>query len=176
MNDKVFQLRSDQLANLLSLGADPPDSRAADDRPVAEVLAETLAGELPLDVSVSDSMPAVLGRSCDELMTHRGRTVCQFLSDPQTDVASLRTVKDYAKELVRRSPSEATRAVATALYYAAIAAALAHRGEKITLHQYATLERSFTLLAEKPYATAELKSLFGMAREVCRARTGKEST
>ena len=88
MNDSVFQLRSGQLADLLGIGADPLDSRAADDRSVAEVLAETLAGELPLDVSVSDSMPAVLGRSCDELMTHRGRTVCQFLSDPQTDVAS----------------------------------------------------------------------------------------
>ena len=174
MKGSMFELGRNQLADLLRVGLESEPSATDKDRSVACVLEAKLASELPLDVSVADSLPAVLGRPCDCLRGYRGRSTAEVLLDPQADVSALTVLKDYAKELVRRSRSEVTTSVATVLYYAAIASAIVFHDAKITQHDYGQLERSFAELAREPWLTADLQALIAGARQIC-AMKGRAS-
>jgi hypothetical protein len=173
MKGSMFGLGRNQLADLLRVGLESEPSATDRDRAIACVLEAKLASELPLDVSVADSLPAVLGRPCDCLRGYRGRSTAEVLLDPQADVSALTVLKDYAKELVRRSRSEVTTSVATVLYYAAIASAIVFHDTKITRHGYGQLERSFAELAGEPWLTADLQTLIAGARQIC-AMKGRE--
>jgi hypothetical protein len=178
MKGRMFGLGRNQLADLLRVGLESEPSATDRDRIVACVLEAKLASELPLDVSVADSLPAVLGRPCDGLGGYRGRSTVEVLLDPQVDVSALTVLKDYAKELVRRSRSEVTTSVATVLYYAAIASAIVFHDSKITQHGYRQLERSFAELAREPWLTADLQALIAGARQICamKDRVSREKT
>jgi len=129
-----------------------------------------LSGELPLDPAIPDSLPAVLNWPSDEVLAAAGRTMSSLLLDSSTDLAVLETLKDYAKELARRSETEAKQAAATVLYYAAIASALAFHGHKITQHSYQKLHQAYAELEQKPWVPPELKGLFEKARAICGQR------
>ena len=137
-------------------------------RAAAGMLQGRLARELPLELSVSDSLPAVLGRGCDELAPYRGRSMAGLLFDPDADVAALAALKQYAKQLAVRSRADVSRGVATTLYYAAIASALVFRATRITQHEPAALRRAFAALVERPWVPEDLKALFARARDACR--------
>ncbi len=169
MDDSAFGLGPGQLAKMLSIGRTATPADIPEDETIAETLHEALTRALPLDVSASDSLPAILGRPCDELSGYRGRSTAELLTDSRADVAAFRALKDYSKELVRRSRSEVTRTTATTTYYAAIAAALAFHHQRITQHELRSLDRSFALLLDKPWLLPALKALFEAARKVCRA-------
>lgn len=169
MDDSAFGLGPGQLARMLSIGRKASHAGRPEDETIAETLHETLTRALPLDVSASDSLPAILGRPCDELSDYRGRSAAELLADSRVDVAAFRALKDYSKELVKRSRSEVTRTTATTTYYAAIAAALAFHHERITQHSLGSLDRSFALLLDKPWLPPALRALFEAARKVCRA-------
>jgi len=132
----TFELKSVQLARLLEMGGDAPEP-AAD-----ELLREWLAQPLPGNE-----------RSCGEL-----------LHDPAAGADALTELKDHGKRLVRGAGSEAERAAATALYYAAIAAALVHTGAKISEHPDAKLAASFADLAARPWLPPGLAELLRRAR------------
>jgi hypothetical protein len=174
MKDALFRLRSDQLAGLLGVGAGGRRVSKAEDAAIAEALDARLAGELPLDATKSGSLSAVLGRSCDKLNGYRGRAMIALLLDPGTDVAALKVLRDYAKELVRQSRSEVDKAVATALYYAVIGAALVFCGEKLAERDHGRLGRSFAQLIEKPWVPEDLRTLLEKARDTCLMHAGKD--
>jgi hypothetical protein len=174
MKDSMFRLGGDQLADLLRVGLEPESSGGERDRSVAGILAAKLASELPLDVSVADSLPAVLGRACDSMAVYRGCCTAELLLDPRADVDALVTLKDYAKELVRRSRSEVTTTVATVLYYAAIASAIVFHDAKVTQHDYRQLARSFTELEEQPWLPPSLLTLVAGARVICQMKAREE--
>ena len=75
-------------------------------------------------------------------------------------------MKAYAK--VERKVAEGTLPpeVATVLYYASIAAALARHGTRITQHDVATLEGGFRWALEQPWVAAELKEILRQAAEM----------
>jgi hypothetical protein len=90
------------------------------------------------------------------------------------DVDALVTLKDYAKELVRRSRSDVTTAVATVLYYASIASAIVLHDAKITQHDYRRLARSFVELEEQPWLPPSLLTLVAGARVICQMKAREE--
>lgn len=170
--ETTYGLSPGQLARLLAIGL---EGTAAQEhllagRTLAELLEEMLAGELPLDPAMLDSLPAVLNRPCHELLAVAGRALSDLLLNPETDLAVIKTLKDYAKKLVRRAGPEAKQAAATAIYYTAIASALVHHEQKITRHSYEKLNEAYADLEQKPWIPSELKDLFGKARSVCRER------
>jgi len=167
--DSTQGLSPHQLARLLALGAKAPGRPAAspDLRSPAQVLDGVLGHRLTLDEVGPESLPAVLGRPCEELLFDLGRTLGEVLLDPGVELATLGVLKDYGKALARRREEGARCAAATALYYAAIAAALVAHGERITQHSYEKLEGAFARLAAKPWMAPSVKTLFDRAGLIC---------
>lgn len=168
-------LKPEQLARLLALGLesnDPEDELLATGTP-AEPLRKMLAGKLPLDPAMPDSLPAVLKRPCEEMVAVADRTMRDLVLDSKTDLSVIKSLKDYAKELARRGGPDGQEAAATAIYYAAIASAIVFHQHKITRHSYEKLHEAYTDLEQKPWVSSELKDLFRKAREVCHQRKQK---
>lgn len=107
-----------------------------------------------------------------ELLPLAGRPLGQVLLDADTELASLREIKEHWKKLTVGDGTLADRASATTIYFAAIASALVCHGEKITTHCDEALEDSFGTLAAKRWMPEELVRLFEKARDLCRARPG----
>ena len=172
MRPDISALRPDQLADLLKVRSDDDVPWLVDDRQALEALFRAkLAGPVPLDPSQPDSLPAILGRPCEEMGAYR--SFGELLAAPHAGVAAFRTLKDYAKALARRSRCFAAEATTTALYYAAIAAALVHCDTRITRHGYDDLERYLVQMIEQPWFSADLKVLFRTAGDLCRQRAGE---
>jgi hypothetical protein len=93
-----------------------------------------------------------------------------LLLNRTTDLAALKTLKDHAKELVSRADSEAKKAAATAICYAAIASALVFHGSTITRHSYSKLRKPYQDLEQKPWIPSDLKDLFKKAQAACQEK------
>lgn len=110
---------------------------------------------------------SVLKQPCHGSSDGAGRALSQLLMNPQTDLAMVRTLKDYAKALSLSDAQGPEHTAAIAVYYAAIASALVFHGRKITRHSYETLRGAFSQLAEKNWLPREMKELFRRGREAC---------
>jgi hypothetical protein len=137
------------------------------DRVFREVLRARLTGTLALDTAVAGALPCFVNQLCEEFLPQPGRSLAETLLDPETDPDAVRAIKAYAKSLASRSSGDAERAVATALYYAAIASALLFHGQRITGYSYRVLALSFRVLAEKAWMLPELAEHFTEARRMC---------
>jgi len=165
-------LNAKQLLRILMLGAEKNEAEQVGkaEQPVAAALQARLERGLPLSPKAVDSLPAILGRLCHELAPLAGRPLGGLLLDPSTALSVIKTIKEYGKTLSERQTAESSHAVAVTIYFAAIANALVHHGEKITQHSHEHLARSFGMLASKPWMPDELGKLFAQAAEMCRSR------
>lgn len=171
----TYGLSPKRLARLLAIGLErePGENNLAETRTPADELRDMLGAKLPLDPAKSDSLPAVLKRPCDEMLSAYGQTIGYLLLSPKTDLNVIRTLKDYTKELVSRRPPNARQAAAIVVYYAAIATALLFHHHKITQHSYEKLQKAYTDLEQKPWVPPELKDLFQKARAACHQRKAR---
>ncbi len=145
--ESAFELKSVQLARLLELSG---DAEPASDAATEELLRGLLGRPVPQSAGVPSG---TAGRPCGEVLLDAG-----------TGADVLAAVKEYAKDLVRRAGSESEVAVATALYYAAIAAAFVHAGTKITEHSDERVAEGLADLESRAWLPAELRQLFESAR------------
>ncbi len=60
--------------------------------------------------------------------------------------------------------------IATTVYYAAIAAALVHHGQRISQYSCGSLGQRFSLLAERTWIDADVRKLFAQAAGLCREK------
>jgi len=176
VKDKTtFGLSPERLARLLAIGLESSEGQhnSGATRSPADVLQEMLTGKLPLDLAMPDSLPAVLKRPCDELLAVAGRTMCDVLLNSGTDLAVIKALKNYGKELVRCGGPKAKQAAATVIYYAAIGSALVFHQNRITGHSYEKLEETYADLQQRPWIPSELKDLFRRALAICQQPKGK---
>jgi hypothetical protein len=89
--------------------------------------------------------------------------VGDLLTDPATDLETLRRIKRFAKTLAGDAPHNPRRGAAIAVYYAAIAAALVRHRTAISRHPRATQADAFASLMEKPWVPDNLARLFDRA-------------
>jgi hypothetical protein len=94
------------------------------------------------------------------------QSLCEVLMNPATTVGTLNAIKESAK----KSASLGERQIAVTIYFAAIASALVFHDQKISTSCYASLQRSFCELAEKPWMPLEFASLFVRASTICDAK------
>jgi len=153
--ETTYGLSPDRLARLLSLGLESKKDLddIEEERTVADVLQDMLSAKLPAD--------EVLGAD---------QSVSSLVLDSTTDLAVVRTLKEYGKELVSCADSEAQKAAATTIYYAAIASALVFHRNKVTQHAYGKLQKAYEDLEQKKWIPSDLKELFKKAKAACQER------
>jgi len=169
----TYGLRLDQLAGLFALGAETPLDRPDGEQRMAELLRQHLTSALPTGVLVLDALVMMLGRLGYERRALGGKTLSEVLLDPRTDMGLLRAIKECCKRLSGSLDSKAEAAIATTLYYAAMASALVYHSHKITKHSVDRLDEAFALLIAKPWMDRELAALFAQARDICLGKEGQ---
>jgi hypothetical protein len=173
--DSTLGLNPESLARLLGIAlySDSDEGKYNSTHTTAQLLKARLAGTLPLDTTVVEEMPAILGQLRKDLTPLGVRTLGEALIDPKSDLGVIKKIRQYAKKMASRKRSESDRTVAVAIYYAAIASALVFHDVKVTTHSYGSLEASFAKLINKPWMSAELKRLFFRALKLCRRKSYK---
>jgi hypothetical protein len=168
-DDTTYGLNPESLARLFEMGLEgmPPDGNPSGGPTPAEALRNILTNPLSLDPATPDSLPTVLNWPFDKVIAAAGGTVIDLLLDSGTDLAVIKVLKDYGKELARQGGPKGKQAAATIVYYAAIASALVFHQQKITKHRLDRLHEAYTALAGKPWIPSELRNLFRKASDVC---------
>ena len=170
--DSTLGLSPERLARLLGITLHSVGGEAKEDsvQYISELLQAHLAGTLPFDAAVIDELPAIIGRLRNELIAHAGETLGEVLTSPESDLDTLKKVRQYAKRMASRKSPKAKHAVAVAIYFAAIANALIFHNTKITTHSYRSLKVSFDNLAKRPWMPAGLVKLFTKVHKICRKK------
>jgi hypothetical protein len=168
----TFGLSPEKLTRLLNIGSDVNQSDGDLDAEgkKARLLDNWLAATLPLDAVLIESLPAVIRRLHRQLWPYLGEPFGSLLKNPQIDLLVIRKIKDYSKKLVRSAKSQAEHDAATAIYFAAIAAALLYHDVKITKFSYRNLEESFSALINQKWISTDMTGLFSKASAVCRQK------
>ncbi|MDP6542726.1 MAG: hypothetical protein QGH60_01980 [Phycisphaerae bacterium] len=146
----IFNGNSEQLARLLALGS------TADGEPQMLPGVSEDGLDLPVSGEAGAPHPDIQARAIGDLLLR-----------PDTDLAELTSLKQYAKDLSRQDGPELSREVAITVYYAAIAAALMHHRRKIANFSYGELEAAFTRLIEADWVAWDIADLLARARKIC---------
>jgi len=168
----TYGLRLDQMKNLFFMGAEPADSGETrnDNEKMADLLQEQLTRALPRGSLLLDALFMMLDRQGCDTRALAGKSLGQVFLDPGSDVELLEAIKNCSKKLSTALDSQAEAALATTLYFAALASVLVYHERKITQSTYEKLQESFARLTEKKWMTAELIDLFSRAQRICRNR------
>jgi len=131
------------------------------------LLTNFLSGAMPLESDVIRELPILMQEMYGDNPRLEGISLHELILDPKTALNDLDAAKELAKKKVNNAQSQAEKEVAGVVYYAAIAAAIAFHGEKITQHPYGQLRKSFESLSSKKWILLELIDLFKTAINSC---------
>ena len=168
----TYGMRLDQMKSLFFMGAEEPDrtEKEEDNERMASLLQEQLTRPLPRGSLLLDALFMMLDRQGCDTRPLAGRSLAQVLLDPQSEIDLLESVKNCSKELSSALESEAESALATTLYFAALACALVYHHQKITEMSGEKLAESFASLTEKKWIAPDLVELFSRARRICQGK------
>jgi len=172
----TYGLRLNEMASLFSLGVREPDpaDEKGDSARMAALLQEQLASALTKRSLLFDTLVMMLDQQGHDTSSLAARSLGEALLSPRSDLALLQGIKECSKRLSDRLDSQAERALATTLYFAALASALVHHDRKITQNTYAKLEESFALLIEKKWMDQGLVELLSSARRISEAKRNQQ--
>jgi hypothetical protein len=169
-----LDLTDGQKTRLLHLALGPLDSGAprSEDEERGDLLHDILRCSLPL----REEPRAGATASYRDLRSVVGPPIGELLQDPKTSVAVLGEIKRYAKARGSQAASAREKDVFLALYFAAIAGALAYHATRITEHSDRDLKEFFCSFAEAAWVPGHLRKLFAKAPECCAgpSQTGRD--
>ena len=168
----TYGLRLDQMKNLFFMGAEPADSGEMrdDNEKMADLLQEQLTRALPRGSLLLDALFMMLDRQGCDTRPLAGKSLGDVFLDSQSDVELLEAIKNCSKKLSTALDSQAEAALATTLYFAALASALVYHDKKVTQSPYEKLQESFAALTQKRWMTREMIALFSRAQRICGIR------
>jgi len=174
----TFGLSHEKLARLWGVGDDASADRAepTEDQRQGEALRDQLAAALPLDPTISATLPEALSHVLEEFHPLPDSSVGSLLLDPHTEPAVVGQIKDRYRAKAESCTGALERQAATAIYYAAIAYALVFqenswfRENRITTFSYGQLEAHFSQLLGIRWLTPDLVRLFERAQAICREK------
>jgi hypothetical protein len=169
-----LDLTDQQKTRLLDLALGPPDhpEPANEDEERGDLLHDILRCSLPLRAGSCEGLSAAAMTSCQGLSSVVGPPIGELLPDQGTSVAVLKEIKQYAKTRGSQAASEREKDAFLAIYFAAIAAALVSRDERITEHTDENLTQSFRCYAKTTWMPIHLAGLLAKAAERCPGTAG----
>jgi hypothetical protein len=168
----IYGLTPSQLGRLLSVSACVPESMSdmSDDQVKQKVFRDHLNKRLSDDPSFQEVLASVRGESTARTPGSLDRSLKEVLLDSQCSATVLQAIKDHSKRLSAAVTSGSQTLVTTTIYYAAVAAALVHRGEWITRYSRGDLVERFSLLAQRMWIDEDIRGLFARAAGLCREK------
>ena len=161
---RLFELACDSKAHIQK--SDTTQSKM-------DMLYDILNCPLPVNPDVINSLPVLFRGLSSRLHSLAGQPIGNLLQDPTTDVATIVSIKEYAKESGTLTDSEERSDVFLALYYAAIASALVFHNQKITQHSYKDLQEFFLSFSTETWILEEIKDLLRKAHVHCKKIAGR---
>lgn len=171
-NTSTYGLKLTQMAELFALGREDPDPLHEGDRyrDVADLLREQLTCSLPKGTIFCDVLVMTMKQQGCDTTRLEGQSLGDVLLNNRADIDTLRALKEGAKILAANLDSQVETALATCLYFAALASALIFHDRKLTRHSDTKLQESFSMMIEKHWMTPELVPLFSQAQNLCQGR------
>jgi hypothetical protein len=151
----------------LALDADRPLPPPDENEQRGDLLWDLLRCPLPAHEPPPDAGIPAASSSHSGLRSVFGPPIRELLLDPKTDVAALQRIKEYAKTLGRNAGSEVEKDAFMAIYFAAIAAAMAFHNERITEHSDQDLAQFLISYERVAWMPANLRELLTKAGERC---------
>jgi len=162
---------ADAKINLLRLGLGEGVSMSSGcDEDRLDLLCDILKSPLPVPHEVKEALPAVFQGPGTRLKSLAGDPILECLLNGETKSATLRAIKEYARQQGREAQSEWVREVFLAVYCMAIAAAVVFHGEIISQHSAHDLGAFFFKYSESSWIPLKLRQLLARA-----AKTMSES-
>ena len=172
----ILALGPKKVARLLGISFGSAEEDKADsEQMIAEMLEARLAGPLPGDTAALQGPPEAAGRRRGNIEQYSGVSLGDVLTASETDFATIKEIRRYAKKATRGKSREAEH-VAVTIYFAAIANALLFHQARITSYSYCSLEMSFNKLIKKRWMPCRLKRLFVDAAGACRDRSQESAS
>ena len=123
-----------------------------------------------LDAAVADDLQVIFERLLHHLSPLRGKTLGDAILEEETDLQTVKMIKDYGKKLAGRKHSGIEHDIAVTIYFAAIASALLFHSKRITSYAYKDLARDFEMLMNKPWMAPEIATHLSRAKKRCRKK------
>jgi hypothetical protein len=163
----TFGLSSRKLARLFFIGSGEHriESGPDEEQTMAELLHDRLSETVPTASETTPDRRTREGNLRHMTDVLSGERMGRLLSNAETEIVLIQRIKEYARKLSTSAQSKAEHRVANTLYYAAIAHALVHGGQKITTHPDRDLMKSFARLSAEKWMPASLACLFRKAQE-----------
>ena len=163
----ILALGPRKVARLLGISFGSAEEDKADsEHMIAEMLEARLAGPLPGDAAALQEPPEAVVKRDSGTGQYSGVSLGDVLTAPETEFATIKQIRQYAKKATRGKSRE-TEHVAVTIYYAAIANALLFHQARITSYSYSSLEVSFNRLIKKSWMPPRLRHLFVDAAGAC---------
>jgi RNA polymerase sigma-70 factor (ECF subfamily) len=127
----------------------------------AALLRHLLAAPLPFDDDKADGDATDRTQGLSDGGARAWRCLGELLHDPQPSLELLERVKDFAKDNGTDPESPLPREVATLVYYASIAAALARGGRRISRQDEGSLRWGFEWGRDQPWVDEATRAVLG---------------
>ena len=171
-------LTDGQKTRLLHLAIGPPDpgEPRSEDEERGDLLHDILRCSLPLRADSHGGLRDAGAAPSQGLRSVVGPPIGELLLDPKTGIDLLKDIKVYAKARGSQATSEREKDVFLAIYFAAIAAALVSRQERITEHSEGNVAQFLHSLANMVWIPDNLADLFREAMPPCQeTKTGGDA-
>lgn len=159
----------DRLAKVLEIAlysaAGSPDNEG---EARAEMIQARLSDSVPRGQDSRREVERLLVEACQKFREDGGPLLGETLTNGSASLDDLTAIKNAMKHEVGVLPEGPARQVSTALYYAAIAAAIIAHRTRITKLPPSRLREKFVEYAAATWVTGELAILFQRASRTCR--------
>lgn len=157
----VHDVEPSRLANLLHLSDEPEQVWHPDD--LAKMLQEQLTAPVEYDLTRLGGGPASGITAAARAQGLLVRSMRDLLGHPNPPAELLEMTKRFAKAAREQPDSPIPREIATVVYFASIAAALARCGKRITDLDDSSLRTGFAWACEQTWVDADTRALISEA-------------
>lgn len=163
----ILNLNDRAKRHLLGIGLEPekPATSFDGNERRGDLLCDILRSPLPMESAERIASSPRVANPALAFRSVTGPPLRELLLDPKTEVSVLRRVKEYAKTMGQKATTEVEKDVYLAIYFAAIAAAWAYHGARITRHSDTEVGQFLVHYVSVKWVPSSLQQVFQKANQ-----------